>query len=152
MAFKFSLEQVLKYRSQLEQEAKIQFAQMENERMREERRLEAIIQSLEKEQYRLANLKADEIEQRWVIENFIKGLRHDLVESQKYLQVWTKKAEQAREVLTEKARDKKMLEKLKEKQGQRYVEDEKHKEQKFFDEIIASKHIRKSGEDEELLS
>ncbi len=152
MAFKFSLEQVLKYRAQLEQEAKIAFAQVENERMREEKRLENIILSLDREQYRLATLKPNEMEDRWIIENFIKGLRYDLVESQKFLQIWTKKAEEAREILTEKARDKKMLEKLKEKQGQRYVEDEKYKEQKFFDEIISSKHIRTSGENEELLS
>ncbi len=142
MAFKFSMEQVLKYRTQLEQEAKIQFAQVENERLREERRYTMLIESLNAEQYRLSTLPPTEMEERWIIENFIKGLRQDLVESQKYLQLWTQKSDAAREVLTEKARDKKMLEKLKEKQERRYVEDEKYKEQKFFDEIIASKHSR----------
>ncbi len=142
MAFKFSLEQVLKYRTQLEQEAKIYFARMENERMREEKRLQTISAALIQEQIRLSSLKPEEFENRWVIANYIKGLRQDLVESQRHLIEWNKKVEEARVILIQKSREKKTLEKLKEKQEIRYVQDEKHKEQRFFDEIITSKHIR----------
>ncbi len=144
MAFKFSLEQVLRYRTQLEQEAKGNFAKAENERLREQKRLRSIMQTLEFEQNRLASLTPNELDNRWVIENFIKGLRVDLVESQRHLAYWMQKADEAKKILIEKAKDKKILEKLKEKQERKYVEEEKHREQRFFDEITTGKKSRQT--------
>ncbi len=144
MAFSFSLEQVLKYRKQLEQEAKVAYAQVEQERLRESNRLEQIITALNNEQHRLATLRAEDLDNRWLIANFVKSLREDLRISQEKLRYWEKKADEARQVLTEKSKDKKILEKLKEKQEIRYVHEEKRKEQQFYDELTAGKEARKS--------
>ncbi len=143
MAFTFSLEQVLKYRRQLEQEAKIAFAKVEQERLRESNRLEQIMQALEQEQQRLTNLRAEDLDNKWLIANFVKSLREDLKISQEKLRYWEVKVEEARKVLTEKAKDKKILEKLKEKQEFKYVHEEKRKEQQFYDELTAGKEARK---------
>ncbi len=144
MAFTFSLEQVLKYRKQLEQEAKVAFAKVEQERLRESNRLDQIMQALANEQSRLESLKAEDLDNRWLIANFVKSLREDLRISQEKLRYWATKVEEARLVLTEKAKDKKILEKLKEKQETRYVHEEKRKEQQFYDELTAGKEARKS--------
>ncbi len=142
MAFKFSLQQVLNYRTQLEQEAKIAFARIESERLREEERFKNLQSTLLEQQASLASLSGLDFEKREMIQNYVRGLREDLVKSQKYLQFLSAKVEEARKLLTEKAKDKKILEKLKEKEEKDYVYQEKQNEQKFFDEITTGRATR----------
>ncbi len=144
MAFKFSLQQILNYREQLEQEAKSNFARVENERQREEANFKALQLALLEQQANLAALNGIDFDKREMIQNYIRGLREDLVKSQKYLQILITKVEEARQILTEKAKDKKILEKLKEKEEKDYVYQEKQNEQKFFDEITTGRASRHS--------
>ncbi len=141
MAFKFSLEQVLKYRTQLEQKAKAHFATVESERIKAQQKFDELTASLIEQQAQLTALTGD-IDSRWLIESFIKGLKVDLRTASDWLKHWDKEVEKARIELTEKAKEKKILEKLKEKQEQKYVHEEKLNEQKFFDELTAGKEAR----------
>ncbi len=147
MAFKFSLENVLKYRNQLEQEAQANFGRIESERIKEEQRGQEIAQLLLSEQNKLGSLPLNQLDQRYMMENFIRGLREDLVKSQRYALALKQKADEARQFLTEKAKDKKVLEKLKEKEEKKYVQQERYEEQKFFDEITTGRGSRESYSD-----
>lgn len=147
MAFKFSLENILKYRGQLEKEAQANFGRIESERLNEEARGKEIANLLLSEQNKLDNLPLNQQDHRFMMENFIRGLREDLVKSQRYSQSLQKKADEARQILTEKAKEKKVLEKLKEKEESKYVQQEKYEEQKFFDEITTGRGSRESYSD-----
>ncbi len=144
MAFKFSLENILKYRSQLEQEAQANFGKIESMRQAEEERGKAIAKALMEEQARLDSLPIDQKDNRWMTDNFIRSLREDLVSSQRHELALKAKADEARLILTDKAKDKKVLEKLKEKEEKKYVQQEKYEEQKFFDEITTGRGSRES--------
>ena len=75
--------------------------------------------------------------QRWLAENFIKGLRSDLAVALTRVRNWEHAAEAARRELLKRSIDRKTLEKLKARQAEQYAQDEKHREQKQFDETAS---------------
>ena len=54
--FRFSLEQVLNYRTQLEQQAKVELARVEQERLREQQRADTLRAMLDEQERALAAL------------------------------------------------------------------------------------------------
>ncbi len=136
-AFRFSLQQVLDYREQLKEQAQVAFARVQTELLREKRKAESLEEMLEAQEERLFSLAADEHGERWLLENYIRGLRADLGEVLLRVRNLTTLAEEMRQELTRKAREHKILEKLKSKQMERHVRDLRLQEQKTYDETAA---------------
>lgn len=137
MAFRFSLEQVLVYRERLEQQAKIELARVERERIREQRRADEFQTMIEEQTDAMARLTPQQRDERWLAENFIKGLRIDLSAALTRVRNWESAAEAARRELLKRSIDKKTLEKLKAKQAEQYAQDERLREQKQYDETAS---------------
>ena len=125
MAFRFSLEQVLTYRERLEQQARIELARVEGERIREQRRADEFRAMLEEQTDAMERLAPQQRGERWLAENFIKGLRIDLATALTRVRNWESAAEAARKELLKRSIDKKTLEKLKAKQAEQYAQDER---------------------------
>ena len=92
---------------------------------------------LDEQERALAALTPDKTGERWLAENFIKGLRMDLATALTRVRHWESAAEAARRELLKRSIDKKTLEKLKAKQAEQYAQDERLREQKQFDETAS---------------
>lgn len=135
-AFRFPLQQVLQFRIQEEDQAKVRFARAQGEYLAAERRLREIETQLHEQEAALYNGTLDMME-RWLREHFVRGLREDITRTSRMLHELSKLVEQARVELVNKAKDRKILEKFKEKQAQRHAHEEKLKEQREYDEIAS---------------
>lgn len=133
--FHFSLEQVLGYRKQLEEQAMLVFAQAvqaRDKRLLEKLQYEA---EIEKSRARLADISTLDADERWLISGYITALTHDLGRAVRDLAVLEEDVDRCRAELTQRAQDRKLLEKLKEKQAKRHTMAENYKEQQNYDDI-----------------
>lgn len=140
MPFHFKMQKVLDYRGQLEEEARVQLAHAERLRLREEERareLKVMLTDQEARLYRDVSISAGE---RWLLENFVRGLRSDLTSTLMRLRSLTQVVEEARRALQERAKDRKLLEKLKERQKEYFVHEERLKEQRTNDETATLRY------------
>ena len=140
MPFHFSMQKILDYRQQLEEEAKVRLAQAHQRYLEEERRqvdLQRLLAEKEAELYQRLDADAGE---RWLLENFIKGLRADMTASLLRLRTMRQMVDEARAVLLERAKDRKVLEKLKEHKQAQYAEKERDKERKTNDETATLRY------------
>jgi flagellar FliJ protein len=137
-AFHFSLEQALAYRAMLEEQARLRFAALQAEYLATRRRLEKLEEQLAAQQAALYGGTLDDMG-RWLCERYIKAVRGDIDQAARALQQLTIMLEEARMVLVLKAKDKKILEKFKEKQAIRYAREEKIQEQRLYDETASTR-------------
>ncbi len=138
--FHFSLESVLRYRVQLEDQAKVELARVERERLADQARADSIRALMVENQQKLDTLSPADQGQRWLLENFIRGLRVDLHVTMQRVRNWNLLAEGARRELTKRSIEKKAMEKLKETQKKRHDYDELRKEQKEYDETSSLRY------------
>ncbi|CAK7031901.1 MAG: hypothetical protein DELT_02825 [Desulfovibrio sp.] len=137
--FHFSLEQVLGYRKQLEEQAMLVFTravQARDKRLREKLECEA---EIEKAHARLADISALDADERWLVSGYISALTHDIQRAERDLIILEQEVDRCRTDLTQKVQDRKLLEKLKEKQAKRYTQAENHKEQQSYDDIATTR-------------
>ena len=139
-AFRFRLDQVLKYRTQLEDQARVELARVERERLREQERADVIRALLEEQEAKLAKIDLGNQGERWLLENYIKGQRNDLSITLMRVRNWNMAAEAARTELLKRSKDKKILEKLKAKQAESHVQEEKFREQQELDETATLRY------------
>ncbi len=140
MSFNFNMQKILDYRGQLEEEAKIKMAEAQRMLLHEENRMQGLKEQLfEKERELYANIEADSAS-RWLLENYIKGLREDIAQTSLRLSHLIELVEQCRTLVIMRAKDYKILEKLKEKQQERYYAAEKELERKINDETATLRH------------
>lgn len=133
--FRFSLEQVLRYRMQLEDRATQIFAQAvraRDKRQREKEECEAAIFLARNKLAGSALLDADE---RWLITGYITGLGQDIEQARRDLATLENAVDSAHSDLVLKAQERKLLERLKEKQANRHRLAENHEEQQYYDDI-----------------
>ena len=129
MPFHFSMQKVLDYREQLEEEAKVRLAKAEQQRN----------ELLEQEE-RLYTHPPSNAGERWLLEHFVKGLKADMAATAVQLRAAENMVEESRRILAQRAMDRKILDKLKERQKQHYMHDERMKEQRFNDEIATLRY------------
>ena len=134
MAFRFKLQKVLEYREQLEDQAKVALARVQQLFIEEENRNEALKALLAEQEIKLYSNALLPAGERWLLELFIRGVRDDLQSSHMRLRTLAHMVAEAQKVLRERARDKKILEKLQAKQRERYELEERIKEQRNYDE------------------
>ncbi len=145
MPFHFSMQKILDYRVQLEEEAKIQLAKAQQMLLKEKESLQSLqLQLAEKEQDLYKDLTM-EAGQRWLLENYIKGLQSDIKACTLRLQQLQEIVRQCTEMVLMRAKDRKVLEKLKEKQREHYDAAEKEHERKFNDETATLRHARQGA-------
>ena len=140
MAFHFKMQTVLRYREQLEDEARADLA-LKRQRLDEARRrferLRAELRQAEDAQ-RAAALKS--AAERWLQDQYVKGLRDDVAQAALQRRMMEQLAEEARKLLAQRAMDRKLLEKLKERQAQQFRHEERMKEQRVNDETATLRY------------
>ncbi len=135
--FKFRLEKVLLYKEQLEKEVKAKLAELNAQREQLKKRYESLKQDELFQEQKLSQTPVNEMGERWLLDNYIKALRQDIQQTQKNISMLEMQIEKNRKELAEKAKDRKIMEKLKEKHFEYYKKEEQLKEQRNLDEIAS---------------
>ncbi|SIO01104.1 flagellar export protein FliJ [Halodesulfovibrio marinisediminis] len=130
--FKFKLQQVLEYRTQLEDQAKLVMAEVQRKYEKQVQRVDGLRESFAENQALMSS--TSDPAQAWIIRNFLQGVRQDISTAEHRLLTLAQELHSARQDLTEKSQEKKLLEKLKENQAKRHAHEEKTKEQQQLDE------------------
>jgi len=138
--FHFKLQQVLDYREQLRDQAQITHAQILADYHDTEKHVIDLQQALDENEYNLHNLPPAAYNDRWLIAQCIKGFREDLSLAKQRLHELTQSLDHAKIYLARRAKEHKILEKLKEKQCENYVKKEKADEQRNFDESSSMRY------------
>ena len=139
MAFRFNLQKVLDYREQLEEEAKVQLAKAQAQVTEAEKRFEALKAAIKAaEEQALGKMMTPG--ERWLHDQYMKGLHADINEAALQLRMLRQLAEEARKNLAARAIDRKLLDKLKEKKKFQHLKAEQKQEQNFNDEIATIRH------------
>ena len=138
--FRFSLQKVLEYRVQLEDQAKLAFARAQAALDEQRLVVAAIEEALSRHARESAQKPQNTAADMWLNRNYAKRLAEDLLQAQTVQTQLEQVAEMRRLELVERAKELKLLEKLKEKQAQRHARDEEHKEQSQFDEMATLRY------------
>lgn len=139
MSFKFNMQKVLDYREQLEEEAKVKLGKAERDLALSEKRLDDLRAEFAKAQEASMG-KVLKSADRWLHDQFMKGLRTDILEAGMQVRMARQIAEEARKLLAERALERKMLEKLKERKSTEYKKSEQKQERNFNDEIATVRY------------
>lgn len=139
--FRFSLEQVLRYREQLEEQAMLVFSRAV--RARDKRLAEKLQceEAIREAQGKLADFAALDADGRWLVSGYVTALKHDLEQAKIDLVGLEEDVDGSRADLTRKAQDRNLLEKLKEKQAIRHRLAENHREQQNYDDIATIRFV-----------
>lgn len=129
------MQKVLDYRQQLEEDAKVRLGQAEQRLYEAMGRRDRVREELERAQNRLYGDEVLQAGDYWLLEQYVKGLTADLESAEMQVRMLAQMVEEARKFLAERAIDKKVLEKLKERHKYAYIREEQGKEQRFNDEI-----------------
>ena len=139
--FHFSLEQVLRYRQQLEEQAMLALAQANAARDKRLRDRDEYIATLAAQRAKLADAAAMTAEERWLTTGYITGLTQDLEQAKIDLIALEEEVDRCRQHLIQRSQDKKLLEKLKTRQATRHAQTEMQREQKSYDDIATIRFI-----------
>ncbi len=134
-SFAFKLEKVLEYRRQLEDQARQALASAQARHDAQRKRvvdLETHLAEHVAKGYTRKNTSAGDI---WLWRNYKEALEQDLVEEKATLGTLALKLQKCRRDAIARSRDRKLLEKLREKQAKRYHEEQSRDEQKEYDEL-----------------
>lgn len=140
MAFSFKMQKILDYREQLEEEAKVQVAKIQQMLLDEQKRAEDIRTMLTEQEAKLYESPLNDAGERWLLEHFIKGLRSDLTSAVLRVRSLHQAFESARQHLQHRAKERKILEKLKSKQRDTHTLEERLKEQRTYDETATLRY------------
>lgn len=139
--FRFSLEQVLRYRKQLEEEAMQALAKARAD-------LEACEEAIrryaaELMEQRAAMSRADTLgsEERWLISGYIHSLNCDLDLARERRILLEEEVDRRRADLVQRAQDSSLLEKLKARQAERFARAQQLQEQNTYDEIATLRFV-----------
>ena len=140
MPFNFRMQKILDYREQLEEEAKVRFADAKNRLDIAQKAYDDVQASLELAKQKARDNPLMSSAEFWINDQYIRGLQDDLTAANMQLQIAVQLKNEAQELLTIRAIDKKMLVKLKERQKAAWSKEERLKEQHFNDEIATIRY------------
>ncbi len=133
--FAFKLQKILEYRRQLEEQAMMVLAKARQEYQAQYETLEKLRAMLDRHTasyYDKPDLSAADL---WLWRNYKERLLQDISHAELLLNQLANKVTRARNEAVAKAKDRKLLEKLKTNQAEAYVKEELLKEQKNYDEM-----------------
>lgn len=139
MAFKFKLEKVLDYRKQLEEQAMQAMAEARRAEEFEKERLARLELEFENQRVSL-HAKVADAGERWLISSYMNALGGDIFGSKKRLAIIAEEIVRRQADLVAKAKDRQLLDKLKDKQALRHAHEEKLKEQRDNDETATIRY------------
>ncbi|UZP69051.1 flagellar export protein FliJ [Desulfovibrio mangrovi] len=136
--YRFKLQQVLDYRAQLEDQAKMAFAKAQQ-------RYEAHVAHVNALRERLAEYEpklyqTNNQSELWLLRNFVQALAQDIANAETHLLQLAQELNKARQNLVKKSQERKLLDKLKENQAKRHAKEERFKEQQQFDETATLRY------------
>jgi len=138
--FQFSLERVLDYRRQLEDQARMVVAQALTAHRSQQALVNGLHQSLERH---ISSLYADKQvteNDMWLWRRYRVRLEEDIVMAEQKLMQLGRELTLARQALVLKAKDKKLLEKLRANKEQEFRKEENLKEQRESDEMATVRY------------
>jgi flagellar FliJ protein len=133
--FHFKLQKILEYRQQLEEQAMMELARARQELQDKQQELNTLHSTLERHMaayYENQNMSAGEL---WLWRNYKERLLQDISQMELLINQLQHKVDRALQNAVTKAKDRKLLEKLKTNQAEAYVKQESLKEQKAYDEM-----------------
>lgn len=136
--FRFKLQQVLDYRAQLEDKAKMEFAEAQK-RYEEQTALVNRLRQLHAET-EAKLFRAQKQAEMWLLRNYLQGLGTDIAKAESDLLKMAQAMNRARQNLVKKSQERKLLDKLKETQAKRHAKEERFKEQQQFDETATLRY------------
>lgn len=142
--FRFNLQRVLDYRQQLEEEAKIELAKAQRaykSLVEKVRSLRESIDAHEKAMYQGERITPRDM---WLWRAYRERLDADLQQAELEMLQQAKVVNRTRRALVNRAKDRRLLEKLKQNKMVRHVHEEAHREQKENDEVATLRYQRDS--------
>lgn len=138
--FRFNLQKVLDYRAQLEDQAKLALAKAQAAHDEALRLVRVIADMLAAHREAMAAPEGLSAADIWLGRNYERRLKDDLALAQRDEARLAQDVQQRRVELVERAKDRKLLEKLKETQAARHEREELLKEQAGFDEMATLRY------------
>lgn len=132
--FHFKLERILEYRRQLEDQAKLALSLTRKKISEQNQILEDLHRDLDACLLEMSRTRQMTQSELWLWTGWRRRLELDKNQAQAKLTELRQLAEARRLELVARARDRKLLEKLRAKQAEKHVQEEQRKEQKEFDE------------------
>lgn len=133
--FRFSLQNILDYRSQLEEQARINLARAEYEYQNQNALLEdlkARLQNLEQHYLQQDSMDPNEL---WLWRNYKERILLDMETARERLKELGEEVKEKRKELLQKSKEKKKIEKVKSKRALEHYKEQARKEQNELDEI-----------------
>lgn len=142
--FVFRLQKVLDYRTQLEEQAKLELARAIAAHARQQHFVAEMEARLEEHRNKGLNQPGADVNDLWLWRQYLQALEQDLTVARADLARLALKLQKARQDAVARSRDRKLLEKLKEHQARKHHEDQALREQKDADEMAAIRHERQA--------
>ncbi|MDR3640495.1 MAG: flagellar export protein FliJ [Humidesulfovibrio sp.] len=137
--FAFRLEKVLEYRRQLEDQARMALAQAQAQHDAQKRIIADLSMRMTAHMERGFGRNATQAD-IWLWSQYRDALGKDLIQAKTELERLASILQVCREEAVLRSREKKLLEKLKDRQAKKYHEQESQREQKEFDEMATIRH------------
>lgn len=141
--FVFQLEHVLQYRQRLEEQARLELAMAQNDYQAQVRLVEGLRVKVNDAQRRLKNKIDMPAEELWLWTSYREHLLQEIERNEFLLQRYAARVAACRTELIQRAKDLKVLERLKTKQAVEYHVQQKREEQKELDEAASLRHQHK---------
>lgn len=139
--FRFKLEKVLDYRSQLEEQARLALNRAQAEHAEQEELVRTVAGRLNAHMVKQGEASKSPGDM-WLWRQYREALEHDLAAGRVRLRRLASKLQKAREEAVRRSRDRKLLEKLKENQARKHNEEASYREQKENDEMATLRYER----------
>lgn len=133
--FKFSLQKVLDYRTQLEDEAKMAFARAMQDHRKQTELLDSVKSRLAAHEQSLYSGKEVTENDMWLWRRYRHRLQEEQMEAEVRMQETARELTRSRLKLVDRSKDRKLLERLREQQEVRFRKEENLKEQRESDEM-----------------
>ena len=138
--FRFNLQKVLDYRTQLEDQAKLALAKAQHAHSEQVRAVQRLDAALSAHLEAMAKADGQSAADIWLGRNYAKRLTEDLRQARLAESRLAQDVQFRRQELIGKAKERKLLEKLKETQAARHESEENRKEQAGFDEMATLRY------------
>ena len=138
--FRFSLQRVLDYREQLEEQARLVLAKAQQAYQAQSDLVKSLREKLAAHEAGLFSKGAPSPQEMWLWRNYKQRLSGDLAKAETKLLALAKELNTRRREAVQRSKERKLLEKLKQNQATRHAQDEQHREQNEYDEMATLRY------------
>ena len=138
--FRFNLERILDLREQLEERAKLELARATAAVLAQERATEALVRELNERENAMARKKTVTPAELWLWRAYRERLGQDIAAAKAKLAELVEALERCRRTAVVRAKDRKLLDKLKSNKAKRHALEESLAEQKENDEMASVRY------------